>query len=196
MKFRNPALTIVLLSATAFTLGQTKPNPGVNQDAAIGSDFEKRVADYMKEHQQAVNGLNASKASDSSAKITDYQHQLCARIRSLRPQAKRGDIFTPEITSLFQRLIATAINSPDGTKIRRSYEHAEPNATRGLKLNVNEEYPDRVPLQSMPPSLLLNLPQLPKDLEYRFVGRELVLRDVPADLIVDVIPNVLTPEKK
>jgi len=47
-----------------------------------------------------------------------------------------------------------------------------------------------LPLQSMPPSLLLNLPRLPKELEYRFVGRELVLREIPANLIVDAIPDV------
>jgi hypothetical protein len=48
----------------------------------------------------------------------------------------------------------------------------------------------------MPPSLLLNLPELPKELEYRFVGRELVLRDSAANLIVDVLPDIRTPETK
>jgi hypothetical protein len=188
--------SLVWLFAAGVVLAQAKPGPTVNRDAAIASDFEKKIADYMKVHQQAQSGLNAPRVTDSAAKITDYQHQLSTRIRSLRPDAKQGNIFTPEITGLFQRLIATAMNSPEGARIRRSYKHAEPNAIRGLKLNVNEEYPDRVPLQSMPPSLLLNLPQLPKELDYRFVGHELVLRDVPANLIVDVIPDVMTPEKK
>lgn len=177
-------------------LAQTKPNPGVNRDAAIASDFEKKVSDYMKVHQQAQTGLSTVKETDSAAQISEHQQELCAKIRDLRTQAKQGDIFTPEITGLFRHLIATAMNGQDGAKIRRSYEHAEPDAVRGLKLEINEEYPDRVPLQSMPPSLLLNLPQLPKELEYRFVGRELTLRDVPANLIVDVIPDVRTPEKK
>ena len=37
--------------------------------------------------------------------------------------------------------------------------------------------------------LLANLPQLPEDMEYRVVGSDLVLRDVDANIIVDLIPN-------
>jgi hypothetical protein len=188
--------SLVWLFAAGVVLAQAKPGPTVNRDAAIASDFEKKIADYMKVHQQAQSGPTTPKQSASAATIKENQKQLAARIRELRSQVKQGDIFTPEITGLFQRLIATAMNSPEGAKIRKSYEHAEPDAIRGLKLNVNEEYPDRVPLQSMPPSLLLNLPQLPKELEYRFVGRELVLRDIPANLILDIIPDVISPEKK
>ena len=67
---------------------------------------------------------------------------------------------------------------------------------QGGGLQVNANYPDGLPLQSMPPSLLLNLPRLPKELEYRFVGRELILRDTQANLIVDVIPDLSMPQKK
>lgn len=175
---------------------QTKPKPGVNPEAEIASDFETRVANYMKIHQQAQAGLTVLKKTDSPAQITESQQQLADKIRELRPQARQGDLFTPEIAGLFRRLVATALNGPDGEKIRKSYQHAEPAAVRGLHLEVDQAYPDRTPLQSMPPSLLLNLPTLPKDLEYRFVGHELVLRDIPANLIVDVIPDVSTPEKK
>ena len=48
----------------------------------------------------------------------------------------------------------------------------------------------------MPPSLLLNLPKLPKELEYRFVDHELIVRDVAANLIVDFIPDLTTPSTK
>jgi len=33
------------------------------------------------------------------------------------------------------------------------------------------------------------LPKLPEDLEYRFIGDRLVLHDIHADTIVDVIEN-------
>jgi hypothetical protein len=39
--------------------------------------------------------------------------------------------------------------------------------------------------------LLDVLPRLPEELEYRFVGRDLILRDVKANLIVDFIPGIL-----
>jgi hypothetical protein len=34
------------------------------------------------------------------------------------------------------------------------------------------------------------LPTLPKGVEFRFVGRNLILLDTQANLIVDVLPNV------
>jgi hypothetical protein len=41
------------------------------------------------------------------------------------------------------------------------------------------------------PALLAVLPALPEELEYRFIGRDLVLVDVHADLIVDVLKDAL-----
>ena len=62
-----------------------------------------------------------------------------------------------------------------------------------LQLRVNDSYPSKVPLQSTPPTLLMNLPKLPEELEYRLVGRSLVLRCAKGNLIVDFIPNVMPP---
>ena len=56
---------------------------------------------------------------------------------------------------------------------------------------VNADYPMDQPVQSMPPSLLQQLPQLPRGLEYRFVGRTLIMRDVEANLIVDYLNEAL-----
>ena len=183
-----------VLALTVSVISQTAASPPVNRNSAIAADFEKRIADYMKLRQKAQAGLTAPKNTDSPVNITEYQHQLATKIRALRPDAKPGDIFTPEIAELFRNLVHLSLNSPDGEKIRKSYQHAEP--LHGLRLDVNQSYPDGVPLQSMPPSLLLNLPELPKELEYRFVGRELVLRDSAANLIVDVLPDIRTPETK
>jgi hypothetical protein len=190
------SILILLVSTAGFASSQAKPGSGtqVNQNAAIGADFDKRVNDYMKLRHQAQAGLSAPKNTTSSGKITGYQHELAAKIRELRPQAKQGDIFTPEVTELFHRLISQSLNGPESTKIRKSYQRAEP--IHGVRLDVDQSYPDRLPLQSMPPSLLLNLPRLPKELEYRFVGHELVLRDIASNLIVDLIPEVVTPDRK
>lgn len=192
-KLRHIALLLVVCFALAsYVSSQTQANPPVNRNSAIGADFQKRVADYMKVRQKAQTGLSAPKNTESSTKISEYQHEFADKIRTFRSDAKQGDIFTPDISGLFRSLVHSALNSPDGEKIRKSYERAEP--LHGLRLDVNQSYPDGVPLQSMPPSLLLNLPQLPKELEYRFVGHELILRDIAPNLIVDVIPDIRNPE--
>lgn len=183
-----------LVLASTFAASQAKPAQRVNQNAAISADFEKRVTDYMKLRQSAQAGLTTPKNTQSPTQLIEYQHQLADRIRSGRPQAQQGDIFAPEIIGLFRHLVSQSINGPQGMRIRKSYERAEP--IRGVHLEVNEAYPDGLALQSMPPSLLLNLPKLPKELEYRFVDHELILRDVAANLIVDFIPDLTMPSTK
>ncbi len=187
------SLAVVVL-ASSVAVAQAKPAQRVNPNAATSADFEKRVADYMKLRQSAQSGLTTPKNTPSPAQLTDYQHQLADRIRNARPQAQQGDLFTPEVADLFRHLVSQSLNGPRGAQIRKSYERAEP--IRGVHLAVNQAYPDGLALQSMPPSLLLNLPKLPKELEYRFVDHELILRDVAANLIVDFIPDLTTPSTK
>jgi hypothetical protein len=180
----------------ALASGQTsaKAKPGVNRDGLIVGEFQKRVDDYLKIRKQAKGEAPAPKQSDAPEKIVESQHELAGKIRELRPDDKQGDIFTPEVADLFRRLISQSLHGKDGKKIRKSYRRAEP--IHGVRLDVNQAYPDGLPLQSMPPSLLQNLPKLPPELEYRFVGRELVLRDLAANLIVDVIPDIgLSPSQ-
>jgi hypothetical protein len=42
---------------------------------------------------------------------------------------------------------------------------------------VNAIYPEKAALATVPPLILVNLPRLPDGLEYRFMGRDLILRD-------------------
>jgi hypothetical protein len=184
--------TVLLLSVT--TLAQSKPAPNVNRDAAISTEFQKHVADYMTLRKKAQAGITAPKGTGSAEKITGYQHELAENIRAARPQAAQGEIFTPPVTELFRRLVFSSLNGPDGTQIRKSYRRAEP--IHGVHLQVNQAYPDGLPLQSMPPSLLLNLPHLPKEMEYRFVDHELVLRDIAANLVIDLIPQLTPPDNQ
>jgi hypothetical protein len=163
--------------------------PRVNRNSVIIKDFESRVTDYVKLSKKAASGPAAPKQTESAAKLKEYQLALAAKIRAARPQAKQGDIFTPDVKKVFQRLIAASFAGPKGETLRASLRHAEP--VKLLNLQVNDNYPEGVPLQSTPPSLLLDLPKLPPEVEYRIVGRDLVLRDVKANLIVDFINNVI-----
>ena len=56
---------------------------------------------------------------------------------------------------------------------------------------IHLRFPGVAQMATMPPSLLAVLPRLPKELEYRIVGRFLVLRDVDAALILDYIPDLI-----
>lgn len=56
---------------------------------------------------------------------------------------------------------------------------------------VNQMYPPTQPLVTFPAGLLRALPKLPRELEYRLVQRNLILRDIEANLIIDFIPAAM-----
>ncbi|HEY7856417.1 MAG TPA: hypothetical protein VIC32_08230, partial [Terriglobales bacterium] len=182
------ALIVAAQRAPAAT-GAT-PNPAADQ--ATLKLFESRVAALEKQVRDADNGAPPRKPTASSAHLEASRRRIATRLRQARAGAKLGDIFTPEVVDLFRRRLAQAWNGPQGAAIRASLRHAEPLPTKALP--VNASYPSAVPLQSTPPDLLEALPPLPGDLEYRFVGRNLILHSLPSNLVVDVMPNALPAE--
>jgi hypothetical protein len=170
-------------------LGCAAAQQAVNADALKIQEFENRVSDYIKLHKQAASDLDGLKPTKEPEKITNHEEMLAAKIRQARKDARQGDIFTPPIADEFRRLIGITMKGERAAHIRASLRHAEPVR---LSLAVNDVYPRSVPLQSTPPTLLLNLPELPKHVEYRIVGRALVLRDVDANIVVDFIPDAIS----
>jgi hypothetical protein len=166
----------------------------VNHDSAVIADFEARVADYVKLRKK-VRGDAVLKPTTSPEVILQRQTELAKKIREGRPDAAQGAIFTPPVAAEFRRLIGLTMQGPEAHRIRKSLRDAEP--TRA-PIQVNGQYPSYLPLQSTPPTLLLNLPPLPPELDYRIVGRDLVLRDTEANLIVDILPQAipLSPKRK
>jgi len=88
----------------------------------------------------------------------------------------------------FRNQVKSSFRGPDGRNICATLEHSEP--IPGLTLRVNDSYPP-LPLQTMPAGLLQRLPLLPKELEYRIIGHDLVLHDIEPNIIVDFIPGVI-----
>jgi hypothetical protein len=152
-------------------------------------DFQNRVSEYQKLHDKARSGLSKLKPTSSPDGIGKHERELGHRIRESREHVAQGNIFTPEITAEFKRLIAETMKGSDAVTIKQSLARSEPVHLPELK--VNQHYPKGVPLQTTPPSLLLNLPKLPKGYEYRVVSNSLVLLDVEANLIIDLMPNAI-----
>lgn len=179
--------SVIFLACTTAAAAQTPP--AVNPDSATIQDFERRVANYVKLHKSVQSQIHRLKPTNSPAAIEHYQHQLAHRIRAVRHGAVRGLLFTPEIAAEFRRLIGITMQGPDASKIRQSLRSASP-VHIGV-IRTNSAYPSGLPLQSTPPSLLLNLPPLPPEVDYRVAGRDLILRDVDANMIVDFVANAL-----
>ena len=179
------AVPVVLLSSAIAAAAAER----VNEHALRVQEFDTRVAAYVKLHKQAAAEVSGLKPTKSPSVINQHEQDLAAAIRQMRTHAKRGDIFTSAISSEFRRLIGLTMQGRAGVEIRDSLHRAEPVS---LRLHVNDTYPVNIPLQSTPPTLLENLPPLPKELDYRVIGTDLVLRDVDANLIIDLIPHAIS----
>jgi hypothetical protein len=187
-------VTFVAVATVCFALGQQAPapkSPGVNADAVIIGDFDKQVKEYVKLHKKAEAGLPALKPTDSPHTLNERRRLLASRIQTARAQARQGDLFSPQVGQLYKRLIVMAYQASGPAKVAASLRHDEP--VHELSLQVNAVYPETVPLQTTPPSILTNLPPLPPELDYRIVGRNLVLRDTAANIIVDYLPAAIPP---
>jgi len=161
--------------------------PGENKHDPILKDFEARVNHYLELRKQQAG--SSPGPTNSANKLEQNRDQVAGKVQIVRSEAKQGDIFTPEITTYFRHQVSAAFSGPNGKKIRSSLHHAEP--VDGVALKVNAPYPQGVPLQSVPPTLLLTLPRLPKDLQYRIVGSNLALHDTASNLIVDFIADAI-----
>ena len=171
--------------ATLGSTAQTTAAPG-SRDSSLVKDFNARAKRYIEWRNKTAG--NTPSASNSAEKLDGERQALANKIRTARAGAKQGEIFAPEIAQYFRRQIAATLRGDNGHAIRTTLRHSEP--VKG-ELQINQSYPENVPLQSTPPTLLLNLPELPKGLEYRILGQELVLRDIDANIVVDYVPNAL-----
>jgi hypothetical protein len=158
------------------------------RESAALKDFSTRVNEYVKLHKQQDASLPALKQTNNSAEIQVHQRALAEKIKEARSGGSH-EIFSPEISALFRHRIERHFkSSPTAPQAKATIRLEEPVK---VHLKVNDSYPADLPLTTMPPTLLQQLPPLPQQLEYRIVGRDLVLLDLKANLIVDVIRQAL-----
>jgi hypothetical protein len=173
-------------TATSAPIGTVLASISADDQKAIAS-FQQQVKQYLDVVKQAEVGVPKGKSKQGIESLTARRKGLAASVKAARSSAKQGDIFTPDAAPVFRRLLAQTLAGPNGNRIKQSMRHAEP--VLGAGVGVNESYPSGVPLQSTPASLLLNLPPLPKGLEYRVVDHALLLRDTEANVVADFLPD-------
>ena len=182
--------TVLVLALAAAGTALAQANPAVNSDAQLLADFKARVDKYEEMRKKADDSAPPLKKTDDPAKIKDAQQGLGERIGAARAGAKQGDVFTPEISALIRRLVHPETKDPD-TKALLKEKKDQPKPGSVPLWKVGMPYPEKEPLATMPPDVLERLPKLPADMEYRFVGKHLILRDVRSNTIIDFATNVI-----
>ena len=175
------------LPAPSTSASQTKQPLATPAEAKLIADFDERVKAYHDLRDKVDEGAARQTQSKEPAKIEAQRKALVANIQKARAGAKPGDIFTPAIQPFIKRLLKPAIKGTDGAENKNTLKEEKP----VVQLKVNAPYPENQPLSIVPPDVLVQLPKLPADLEYRFVQKHLILFDSRASLIVDFIYNAI-----
>lgn len=180
--------TIVIGFALAGTVRMAAQVPaGFDTEKKQIAAFEARAQAYYDLRDKVDGGAARQTQTHEPEKLEAQRNALRANIQKARATAKPGDIFTPDIQPLFKKLLKPAIKGADGAENTKTIKEEKPIVT----LKVNAPYPEGQPLSTVPPDVLLQLPKLPKGLEYRFIQKHLILFDARASLIADYILNVI-----
>ena len=188
-----PSLLSTLVVGLVIWFAPVRAHPADPQE--IPRDFSERLARYVDLH-HAVAQLVGTGSRDHDA-------TFAAALRQARTHARRGDIFTAEIAAPIRARLEAAVRSSgfDAGQLQRLAILSGEEEEDFDRLEVNDLLPGRSRgpvLQggSTGPAfqmarMLWSLPPLPRELEYRFIGTSLALVDTRANLVVDLIENVL-----
>ncbi|HEY6614649.1 MAG TPA: hypothetical protein VIZ32_09025 [Vicinamibacterales bacterium] len=177
-------LLFVLLSVPAEAADRTctlKPVPAA---------FVDRVNDYAAVQRMIITSLGPPLVWSEAEQVLRQQRRFANAMREVRPMLGNGGFFTPDVSKYFRERIdaivqeagldvTTAIEAPDEDDIIVA---APPRAAEPVPWNAGPV---------MWPSVLRALPELPPELEYRFLGRHLLIIDGLANLVVDVLYDAL-----
>ncbi len=150
-------------------------------------EFFDRVRTYLEVHKRAEAKVPMLMETSDPKEVSGREKALADQIRIERAGAQQGEVFSPAAAKVIGAIVTEDFNqraSRDQKAILVEVPVKVPPA-------INTSYPTTMPLATVPPELLLALPTLPEELEYRFLGRHFILRDIKANLIVDYIPDAV-----
>ena len=161
--------------------------PEVNAQAAALQEFVHRTRGYMELRERLTATISPLTNNATPEEIEIHQEELRKAIRQARPGNRQGELFAPAVVPLFRSIIRRDLRS----RSTRDAVAAMQDVPSALALRVHTQWPRNAARATVPGRLLKNLPALPEGLEYRFIGRHLVIVDIGADLIVDYVMNVV-----
>src|SRR5262245_35407976 len=151
--------------------------------------FEQRVAAYAELSRRIDAGFPPLAPSADLQMLTWRRASVAAAVTAERWDAQQGDIFDAQVAPALREVIADALIGVD-LELMMADLFEDCDVPADFRPQVNGPYPDSAS-HAMPPVLLAALPRLPEGIQYRLVNRDLVLWDVSADVIIDVLSDAL-----
>jgi hypothetical protein len=173
--------TLAILSLLAPI--ETVPRAQLDTEARMLAAFQQNISQYIEIHRMAAAGLGDPILCADPEELSWQSARLADAIREARPAANEGDIFSVAIAATLRARIAAAVHAA------RIAPAAADEGEEGV-LEVHARIPAGRWNYSWLP-ILRAVPVVPPELEYQIVGRHLVLVDVRANLVVDVLRYAL-----
>jgi hypothetical protein len=187
---RTPIVLIV--AATAIVTGPqmaAAPSGRPGSHPALAG-FHRAVEAYVELHRALEAGLPPLEITSDPAQLRRAVDARASAIRAARAGAQAGDIFTKEGGRVLRTRIHDALDRQGVAVSVLLHDMAADDEDGEATPAVNGAFP-WMGGHAMWPFMIAALPPLPAELEYRFIGRDLVLLDVHAELIVDILPAAL-----
>ena len=183
------ALCTIVVGAASLPAPEESTRLQRTDESAFAS-FNKAIANYVHLKQRLRGEIPPWRVTDNSAEIIARSDAWALAIQRARPGAQQGDFFDKVTADAIKERLARTLK---GTNVAALLSRINDEPPLEASPRVHLRFPDALPVTMMPPRVLEALPALPEELEYRFVGRALVLRDRDAALILDYLPNALPP---
>jgi hypothetical protein len=148
------------------------------------TEFTTKTNGYVEQRGRLESGLPALTVTDDPRQIRRWQRSLADGIRLARRGARRGDFFTAS-TSVQFRLVLAGIMNPSLWAVIMDENPGK------FGHDIDEAYPEGKTFATVPTIVLARLPQLPDDVQFRFIGPDLILYDAKADTIIDRLPQAI-----
>lgn len=159
-------------------------------EAPVLDTFNQRVDAYMRVHNEVERKMSVQWSFDNAEDMFEAVAAMQDGIRAARPDARRGAIFTDDVGALIRTRLEARLAACHQTVedlLAFINEERQPGAR---KPSIYKPFPWELG-SAMVPTILPVLPVLPDELEYRFADRDLVLIDIHANLVVDILVNAL-----
>lgn len=180
-------LLVLVLPGTPGLASAQSPAPPPDPIAA----FVSATQEYAVLHRRIERQLPSFEINAKPETIRRLVDAMANAIRAARPDAHQGDFFTPALAAelrlrIYDALTEHGLTSED-IRFAEWLDGINPSTAR---LAVNDAFPWALG-SAMFPCVTAALPPLPPELQYRVVGNTLVLIDIHASLIVDLLPHAL-----
>ena len=177
-------LLVFAQSPAAVHAGQS----GTATDDKVLTSFRTALDTYVALRTRIRNEVPPLRVTPDAKEIAERSDALASAVARARRTAAQGQFFDAAASAAIRRSLAAALTAGDEPGIRALMEE---DMTSFSGVRVHARYPVGFVMASTPPTLLHALPTLPPQLEYRFIGRTLILRDIEAAMILDYLTNAL-----